>query len=570
MFLRYLQFVVRFLFISVHLHVLLCISQAAPVIDGAFADWGDIQAVEDPSGDASSGGVDFLLLKHYIGEHEVFFYVKTAEAIDWRASNIKLYVDTDGNSTTGLPFGTVGPDFVWDFSSGFGRGTFHGATGTINLGKGTFISAGAPIEPSSEYEFSIPLAHFGEGTGNAVDAKVFFRANNVGDFLPDEFTGYTVEIPQRQSHRRIKANWGKIHPNDVRIITWNVYQDGPYDPEKDAGAFGRQLQALAPDIIHFQELYAASAIWVRQFLQEWIPAPEGRFWFTAKKHDCITASLYPITRSWAVDNNLFVEINMESVWGTKAVMLNAHTPAFTDGEPGRVEETKSILSWIVDARENGILEEETPLLLTGDFNTGTTTPELISMRTGIYPDGSGRRAQLAQDFGQLTDLSPVHFDGTQTWTWHPSPERGRGRLDYIFYPFDQLRAVQSFVLAPESLSQVSIERVNMLNSDKFVADHKIVGGDFRLQESIIPGTPLAHFPDYINDGYSTILRLYEPWFYGYGIGWMWCDRSSYDVVSGSFWVWHEVHGWVSTQRTIWPLAWSYVSEEWIRLESTNL
>ncbi|MEY2999845.1 MAG: hypothetical protein RL648_59 [Verrucomicrobiota bacterium] len=540
-------------------------STASPVIDGAFEDWADVAGTIDPTGDASQGGIDFTALKYHVGEHEVFFYVRTAQAIDWRASSIKLYVDTDGDAQTGLPFGVVGADFVWDFSGGFGSGIFYDSGRTLALGKGTFISAGAPIEPSTQYEFCIPLAHFGRGSGNAVMAKLFFRANNVGDFLPDDFTAYSIAIPNRQSHRRINNQWKKVHPDDVRIISWNVYQDGPYAPEKDDGAFGRQLKALNPDIIHFQELYGASTTWVRNFLQEWIPAPPGKFWFTAKKHDCVTASLFPILRSWSVDNNLFIEINMQSVWGVNAIMLNAHTPAFSDGEPGRVEETAAFLGWIVSARREGILTDETPLLLVGDFNTGTTTPELISMRTGIFPDGSGRRAELVAGFGELTDLSPPHFDAPHTWTWHPAPDRGRGRLDYIFYPFNQLRAVQSFVLAPESLSAASVEQVEMIPSDTFVADHKIVGGDFRLQESVIPGTPVPYFPDYIQYGQTTLFRLYEPWFYGYGVGWMWCDRSLYDAETGGLWLWHETHGWMSTVRSAWPWAWSYQTSAWIQL-----
>lgn len=534
-------------------------------IDGAFDDWASVPGTTDATADGVSGGIDFVALKHYVGEHELYLYVRTADAIDWRASRIKLYVDTDGDAATGLPFGTVGADYVWDFSAGFGSGTLYRGSGTIALGKGTFISAGAPITASTEYECVIPLAHFSNGTGRAVTARFFFRADNVGDFVPDTFGEYTVAIPERQSHRRMNTQWQKVHPDDVRIISWNVYQDGPYAPGKDAGAFGRQLKALNPDIIHFQELYGASTTWVRNFLQEWIPAPPGRFWFTAKKHDCITASLYPIVRSWAVDNNLIVEINLQSVWGTNAIMLNAHTPAFSDGEPGRVDETKNFLGWIVSARGGGILKEDMPLLLVGDFNTGTTTPELIAMRTGIFPDGTGRRAELVSGFGELTDLSPLHFDSTHTWTWHPAADRGRGRLDYIFYPFNQLRAVQSFVLAPESLSPASVAHVEMLPSDTFVADHKIVGGDFRLQESVIPGTPVRYFPDYIEDGHSTIFRLYEPWFYGYGIGWMWCDWSLYDRETSGLWLWHETHGWMSTLRSAWPWAWSYQAGQWVRL-----
>lgn len=538
-------------------------------IDGAFGDWAGIAGTVDPAGDASAGGIDFEVLKHHVGEHELYVYVRTSAPIDWRASRIKLYVDTDGEATSGLPFGNLGADHVWDFSSGFGSGTYYSGNRSIALGKGTFISAGGPIAPSTEYEFSIPLAHFGQGSGAALTSRFFLRADNVGDFVPDNFADYTVAIPERQSHRRMNTDWRKIHPSDVRIISWNVYQDGPYAPEKDAGAFGRQLKALNPDIIHFQELYGASTTWVRNFLQEWIPAPPGRFWFTAKKHDCVTASLFPIVRSWAVDNNLFVEINLQSVWGTNAIMLNAHTPAFSDGEPGRVEETRNFLGWIESAREGGILKADMPLLLVGDFNTGTTTPELISMRTGIYPDGTGRRAEMVSGFGELSDLSPLHFDSPHTWTWHPAADRGRGRLDYIFYPSNQLRAVQSFVLAPESLSAESVALVEMLPSDTFVADHKIVGGDFRLQESIIPGTPVPYFPDYITDGHSTIFRLYEPWFYGYGFGWIWCDRSLLDAETGGLWLWHETHGWMSTLRSAWPWAWSYEAGRWVRLAAAG-
>ncbi len=550
--------------LAVGLGLVPCLSPGLPVIDGSFEDWEGITGVEDAVGDGSVGGVDFLTIKHALSDDELLVYLRTAAPIDWRDSDINLYLDADGNASTGLALGSLGADYVWDFSVIFGRGTYYGLGSSMPLHKGSLIASGAPIGLSDQLEFSIPYSVFANGSGQPTKARLFLKANTTGDLIPQVDGFLQVSIPLHQPPSRIRPDWGKLVDTDVRIISWNVLQDGPYAPDADPAAFGRQLQAINPDIIHFQELYDASTTWVRGFLEEYVPAPEGKFWYVIKQHDCITASLYPIVRFWPTDNNLILEVNLQSVWGRNAIMINAHTPA-SDNEAGRITETTHMLDWIGAARENGAFAPEMPLFFIGDFNSGTITPEIISMRTGLYPDASGRQVELVPGFGELRDLAPVQLDSPLLYTWRSSPTSTRARFDYIYFPPEQLWAPQSFILAPEMLSSASRERTGIMPLNDYDADHKIVGGDFRLLDGGLPGFPEPRMPEYLRNAWYSLNRLHQPWVRAYGIGWLWTVPDSSAPVDGAFWMYHLQKGWLYSAKEIWPWVWSPVNTSWVLL-----
>jgi hypothetical protein len=533
-----------------------------PVIDGDFADWAAITGILDPAGDTSTPGVDFLELKTFAGTHELLVYVRVAEAVDWRQVPVRLFVDADGDASTGVPLGRIGYEYDWSFESGYGSGNSYSPTGSlvVRMGKGTLLSAGAPIEPSTEFEFAIPYPRIANGTGRPTNVRLAFYAFQSQDRIPAFLDTYEVAIPAHQPAARFADDWQKISDQDIRIVTWNVYQDGPFDPTKDESVFGRQLAALNPEIIHFQELYAATTPGVRAFLQRWIPAPPGRFWFVAKRHDCITASLFPITRNWFIDNNLIVEIDTSAVWGTRSIMVNAHTPC-CENEAGRITETTTMLRWIESAWESGILTAETPLLLIGDFNTGTATPEIMSMRIGRFPSGSNRLVPLTGDGSPLADLSPVQIESRETYTWRGSMTGSGGRLDYIYYPHTQLWPSQSFVLAIENLSEASRQRFNLNIGEALVADHKIVGGDFRRVNSHL-GTVGAsnRDPSFVEAQRGNVFRLYAPWHYSSTLGWFWSQPPA--TPDSTYWLYHDTSGWLASSTAIWPWVWDPAAGMW--------
>ena len=309
-------------------------------VDGVFSDW--IHAkdlLHDPVGDAPSGTIDFVTLGGCVSADGLSIYMRLAEPQVLSSSNLKIYLDVDGNAETGTAFGGLGADLMLDFSVGQDDQRFFPAEG-VYFPEGDSLPAAEVIADffpnglnsvvthpaSTEFEILIPLEAL-RGLKPGGHLGILWR-NRVSDFAPDLGATFHIDVPFHLRAPEVVDSLDKEDPGDIRIAAWNVLVDGPMNPQKE-DAYGRILAATRPDIINFQELYDASTSWARNFVGKWIPLPQGQ-WYVGKQNDCITVSRFPILDSWAVNGNLVVHVLTETLWGFDAVIVNAHTPAHVE------------------------------------------------------------------------------------------------------------------------------------------------------------------------------------------------------------------------------------------------
>ena len=117
--------------------------------------------------------------------------------------------------------------------------------------------------------------------------------------------------------------------------------------------FARQLQAVQPDIIHFQEIYSNSAEATRALIQSWLSLGEGDEWLMVLStwNDTITVSRFPIIGQWDLygstspSGNLALLLDTEEEFGKKMLMVNAHLPC-CGNDIGRQAEVDAIMAFI--------------------------------------------------------------------------------------------------------------------------------------------------------------------------------------------------------------------------------
>ena len=149
----------------------------APIqIDGYFDDWNAVTAVHDDSND-DAGPVDFGRIWVANDQDYLFFRFETGgEVQPDEQQNMRLYIDTDMNSSTGTYFNGIGAELMWEF--GWREGTFKdGGTYTVD-----HYDVGLQMGPTvSNTEFEVAFKR------NAVPAggQSLFNGRNIRFILRD-------------------------------------------------------------------------------------------------------------------------------------------------------------------------------------------------------------------------------------------------------------------------------------------------------------------------------------------------------------------------------------------------
>jgi exonuclease III len=491
-------------------------------------------------------------------------------------SNLRIYLDVDGNAETGTGFAGLGTDLLLDFSPFQDDQRFFPAQGVF-YPEGDSLPAAEVIADffpnglndfmthpaSTEFEILIPLEAL-RGLEPGGQLGILLR-NRVSDFAPDLGTTFYIDVPFHLRTPEVVDSLDKEDPDDIRIASWNVLVDGPMNPQKE-DAYGRILAATRPDIINFQELYDASTTWARNFVDKWIPLAQGQ-WYAAKQNDCITVSRFPILDSWAVNGNLVVHVQTEPVWGFDAIIVNAHTPARVENQAARLNETKNfmvLLRNLLNGSRPDAPETDFTILVTGDLNANSPKLELSSPRTGTFVDPVFQGLNYWTDDYRLplVDAAPRHTHPVlpRLYTWRSFQSDTRQRLDYIYYQQSRLTRRNAFVVDTQTMPAEFLSRYGLQFADARESDHLLLIADFTprqvdyawlAEDADVPGWLYSQWMDWL---FQIDKSLYYSPLHGF-------FYSRWD--ENGMWLWEEELGWWYSSSTLYPYAYRLATDSWL-------
>ncbi|MFH1747360.1 MAG: endonuclease/exonuclease/phosphatase family protein [Planctomycetota bacterium] len=454
------------------------------VIEGAFADWDEVPvAYSDATGDG--GFVDFGRL--WLADDPRFMFLRIEfgnEIDDGENNSIHIYLDTDANAQTGLSIAGIGAELDWRLGSRAGTYYYQGQSRSVDQADLRF--RGGPTITSTQFEFAFGRDTLPDGTHPLFlgpEVKIVIRDTAGGDQLPEtgEVVSYTLDLGDLPPETVIPLE--REHPSDLRFITYNVENDSPWSSGQEP-RFGRQLAAVAPDIISFQEIYNHTPSQVAALVAAWVPLEAGQSWYAADVNDCPVVSRYPILDTWALDGNIAALLDTTSIWNTPLLLINAHLPC-CDNDSGRQNEIDRIMGFIRDAREPGgvlQLDENTPIVITGDMNLVGLAQQVTTLLTGdIVNEGTyGPDFDPDWDGSPLTRLIFRQTEKRMGYTWrNDGSSYWPGHLDYVVYTDAILTAGNHFILYTPEMSPDRLSTYGLESSDSEASDHLLTCADFR-------------------------------------------------------------------------------------------
>lgn len=450
-------------------------------INGLLDDWETVDsAATDPIGD-STDGPDFVALAVADDDHNLFLKIEASSSFDLSENNnLRLYLDTDLNASTGKSIGGIGAELEW--RPGERSGTFFHAGSETFLYHTDITFRGQPTVTSHVFEVSISRSATPDGqnplfAGSSV--RLFVQDDANGDRIPNAGSAVTYTFDVGAAPPIEKRSVPRKQIDELRMITHNVLNDRPFSNQWQ-DQFFRQWISVRPDILHLQEIYSHST----QETQELIETCLGGTWFSAGHNDCKTISRYPITGSWSIDGNLAVLIDTTASIGTPMLCINAHFPCCSNDE-GRQEEADAVMAFIREAYQPGgalNLGDDVPVLIAGDLNLVGLARQLETLITGdivdngwfgpdFLPDPDG--SSLHNTVSRLTEQRMGYtWRSDNSWFWP-------GHLDYMIFSDSNLQRSHDFLLDTREMSLDELEGNDLQEQDSSSSDHLLFCVDFR-------------------------------------------------------------------------------------------
>lgn len=494
-------------------------NQAARIwMDGDFSDWDSIPPLySDASGDQQSGDIDFGVLKAANDDRFVFFYIEIGDELNMQDDNeITLYLDTDNNANTGIYINGIGAEVKWVFGNRYGTYTYRYTIYHQYIGLVT-----APTVTSDRFEIAIDrtISLFGQELFPQNSFRIVFHDNGPGnDYLPNVGDIVSYSFDNSTLPPIISTSLKKSASSDFRAIAYNVLSNNIFDPSL-YDTFDRILSAIDPDIIAFEEIYNHTANDVKQLVESMLPSGTGEQWYCQGIYgdDIYAVSRFPITASYELNESAAFLIDLSPQVDSDFLFLVAHF-SFGSYNVARQLEIDEMMAFIRDAKEQGgvlTLEENTPILITGDLNLVGYAQQLETLLTGdivnpqfgpdFTPDWDGT------DFGdlcaRLTDLPMFYTWYSEYSSYYP------GRLDFMIYSDYVLTSERKFVMFTPEMHADTLAAYG-LNADDVTnaSDHIPLVSDFRvLEPTSVSDHPLDNGFQFGNSpnpfSYSTVLSL---------------------------------------------------------------
>jgi len=486
------------------------------VIDGEFGDWATVpDAYVDPTGDGGHTGLDITTVR--LANDEDFLYLYIDFGLNFNLQNdhefLRLCFDTDNDAASGWAVAGTGAELVWKCGQrkGFfvhegvysdvwfddvrlrGGPTHSSAVFELAIGRDCLPDGLHPLFTQPSFTLVIKDDNWAPGTQTA-DGDTAPEAGDTIRYVFDEtpFREYPV-IPLERNR-----------PEFLRVVTWNTLQDGLFHPQRQP-AFRRILQALQPDIICFQEMYAHDPTEVLGLVAPWLPLVEG-IWVADGRGDQVTLSRYPVSPDWAADCPQAEPdlIKYTATWVTVApdrplVVFNAHLKCCNDPNDN-IKRQKEADSFIACLRrkmtETMALPADTPFLLAGDLNLVGDVRQVVTLWSGdiFYESLFGPDHAPDWDGTGLSFLLPRQTERRMAYTSRNDAQTYMpGRMDFILYSDSVMMADRHFLVYTPQMSATALDRGGLLAGDSATAaDHLPVVADFCLFPEALVGGDLDY------------------------------------------------------------------------------
>ena len=467
-------------------------SQTLPIImEGEFSDWESISFVyRDAIGDVPSGGVDFGGMKVTNDGEFLYIYIELNYEVNLQSDlNSTLYLDADGNNSTGLTVDGLGAELEWNFAAKSGKFYFGGDNTIISQSNIDIITS--PTVSSETFEISLELDSRPDGVNllfTSSDISLLIKDNDSGDLIPEsgESAIYQIQPVIGVPYDMIGLN--KNESQFLRFMTWNVRRDDLFN-QSLYDEYSRILNAIDPEIITFQEVYSHNSEDLKTLMESILPSGEGEEWFTSKQgNDIVLASRYDVKGSWQLSSRsgAFL-IDLSPKYVKDILVIGVHPPCCSN-DAGRQNEVDAMMAVLRDAMQGGgiiQLDSGTPVIFAGDFNFVGDRRQLQTMLTGDILDNSTWGEDFAPDWDGtfLRDALSRHANLSQTYTWQNefSPF-SPGRLDFIIFTDSAIELEKTYVLRTEGLIPDTLTEYGLMVADtRFASDHLPVVADFSLQ-----------------------------------------------------------------------------------------
>ena len=452
-------------------------------IDSFFTDWNDVAvAYQDQTG--AKAGIDFGRL--WLADDDRFLFLRLEFGVETDPSEnnaVRIYLDTDADSQTGLSIAGIGAELEWRL--GDRNGTFY-YQGQTTVYHDDLRFRGAPTVTADEFEFAFGRDTFPDGANPLFlgpEVRIFVRDNTDGDQLPEagEVVSYTFDVGDLPTEMVIPLE--RNTSNHLRVLTYNVLSDSPWTGQEPR--FGRQFAAVNADILSFQEIYNHSAAQTAELVERWVPPEPGESWHYASNNDCKVISRYPILDSWPLNGNLAALIDTNALLGRPLLLINAHLPCCSY-EAARQYEIDQIMAFIRDAQQPGgdlDLPANAPIFITGDLNLVGLAQQLTTLLTGDIVNEGTFGFDFAPDWDGtgLTDQISRQTELRMGYTWRSdSSSFWPGHLDYIIYTDSVLEVGNHFILYTPEMSADNLAAYGLVASDSLASDHLLFCADFGL------------------------------------------------------------------------------------------
>jgi endonuclease/exonuclease/phosphatase family metal-dependent hydrolase len=520
-------------------------------MDGLFDDWEVLDPLyEDAIGDQAAGDLDLGDL--WVANDENYFFLSFevgCHILLQETNDLRLYLDTDNDPSTGTPVCGIGAELYWTFGDRNGR--YYVGIYSYSIHAGDLLIVPAPSTTSDRFEIAIPRDVVPYGS------NLLFSGDTLAIVIRDLGEGQD-QLPEQGETVRYVFDDSPLPPLEpltllrqdsthLRILSYNVHMDDFFESWAEE-EYTRILNAIDPDIIGFQEIYDHNDFETVDRVEEML----GGTWYGDKiGADIVLVSRYPFLDTEYVDGNGAYLINLEADYNCQMLLINCHLPA---GQANfeRQMEVDAIMAFIRDTKAGTTsmtLAEDTPILIMGDMNFVGYATQLETFLTGniVYQGQHGQAFDPDWDGTDFTDLLPRQVVGPMYHTWISSPYNNcfcPGRLDFMIFSDSVMEPGTNFVLYTPAMSPDSLAAYGLQADDTEIAsDHLPVVGDFWLhlgsgiRSEILPEMPeqfVLHqnFPNPFNAG--TVIS-YQLSVFGY------VNLSVYDISGAK--VAELVDGW---------------------------
>ena len=487
-------------------------------IDGQFHDWDNVGiAYSDMEGDGMSADFGDIKITYDMEFLFIYFNFHNGEYLmqDWNAFH--LYIDADNNASTGLDFHGIGAELDWTF--GQREGVFYINGGSETIWQNDLTLRIGPTITSTEFEIAISresdVLTLNESQVLAEGKIMITEALPNSDTVPNEDGGIYFSIGEDTVPLADPIPLERKHEDDIRIVTYNTWNDGFLDEERQPH-FKRIIQALDPDVIALQEHWDWDEI--DDIIQSWFPDEQ---WHASWTHrDMVVLSRFSIIDDASLissERTMCVLLDTEEELGKNLLIVNSHLSCCGNNED-RQQQVDEFLSvwreWI--SNENGPfnLVDETPFVHVGDFNFVGYRQQVETIRIGDIVDENEYGEDFLPDWDNtaVVDLFSRHTHKRMGYTWRSDGSSfNPGKLDYIFYSDATIDTGRHFTLNTLAMEEATLMEYGLEWDDtQEASDHlprvfDITLNDLDIGVDFNAGWNLVGLPLEVDDAYYQIL-----------------------------------------------------------------